>query len=65
MKVNYFLNLFLLGEDKRKHGLKVGNRLVQIPDILSYCKISKIIIPRKKPKKNEDLYSQSMAGKNS
>ena len=64
MTVNYFLNLFLLGEDKRKHGLKVGNRLVQIPDILSYCKISKIIIPRKN-KKNEDFYSQSMAGKNS
>ena len=50
MTVNYFLNLFLLGEDKRKHGLKVGNRLVQIPDILSYCKISKIIIPRKNKK---------------
>ena len=45
-----FFKYFLLGEDNRKHGLEVRNRLIQIPDVLSYCKISKIIIPRKKQK---------------
>ena len=55
MTVNYFLTLFLIGEDKRKHGLKVGKKLIQTPDILGYYKISKVIIPRKQ--ENEDLFS--------
>ena len=45
-----FLNLFLLGEDKRKHGLKIGNRLIQIPDKVT-AKLAKLDFQEKTKKK--------------